>query len=497
MPKGKKRAFIDKKKAVTFHLVHRSQRDPLITDETAPQHVLVESKNRENHEERTKRKEEERKFGIFYDDDYDYLQHLRERDQGDAVHWEYIPPANLKGQEQPLDDLEPGTTFQHSHDAKPESKLQLPSSLFASEFEEDEGMLRKAAPHLGPRPDLDPDIVAALDDDFDYANEANRLDDNFIQLAMGGEGVDGDDFDEDYEDEEYSDVDSNFDGEEGSADELRDNVGPLRGSRFPHFDDEETKSRFTEYSMSSSVIRRNEQLELLDDRFEKFFEKYDEPEIGALDCEEIEGHVDMTDELMEQCLVEFKRSDTDLEYDKKWDEQRVRKLMAEESDEELVELEVDDDTPDKKWDCQSVLSTYSSAYNHPKLIDEPRRAKSKLVINPKTGMPMNVFNGENDQLTLKSLAKLNADTMNSGDDKEAGPKSLCAQSVLSTLSVLSLRPKDETPEEKRQRKKLLKEYRLERRVERKSNTQAFKDEKKRQTQVDLNNRNNIQGNRIL
>lgn len=41
-PKTKRR-FIDKKNAVTFHLVHRSQHDPLITDETAPQHVLVES----------------------------------------------------------------------------------------------------------------------------------------------------------------------------------------------------------------------------------------------------------------------------------------------------------------------------------------------------------------------------------------------------------------------------------------------------------------------
>lgn len=35
------------------------------------------------------------------------------------------------------------------------------------------------------------------------------------------------------------------------------------------FMQEETRSRFTEYSMSSSVIRRNEQLTLLDDRFEK------------------------------------------------------------------------------------------------------------------------------------------------------------------------------------------------------------------------------------
>lgn len=38
-PKAKK--FIDRKKAVTFNLVHRSQKDPLAADETAPQRVLV------------------------------------------------------------------------------------------------------------------------------------------------------------------------------------------------------------------------------------------------------------------------------------------------------------------------------------------------------------------------------------------------------------------------------------------------------------------------
>ena len=40
------------------------------------------------------------------------------------------------------------------------------------------------------------------------------------------------------------------------------------------FMDEETKSRFTNYSMSSSVIRRNEGLTLLDDRFEKVSEVF-------------------------------------------------------------------------------------------------------------------------------------------------------------------------------------------------------------------------------
>lgn len=85
--------------------------------------------------------------------------------------------------------------------------MKLPSSVFASEFEEEEGLLRKAAPHSGPRPDLNPDIVAALDDDFNFDDPENALEDNFMELAMGcvGEGGDGN---------VYSDVDSNFDDDD-------------------------------------------------------------------------------------------------------------------------------------------------------------------------------------------------------------------------------------------------------------------------------------------
>lgn len=62
---------------------------------------------------------------------------------------------------------------------------------------------------------------------------------------------------------------------------------------------------------------------------------------------------------------------------------------------------------------------------------------------------------------------------------------------------ISFRPKDETPEEKKERKRLLREYRRERRLEKKANKDAFKEEKKRQEKILLNNRNNVQGNRIL
>uniref|UniRef100_A0A672KCN5 Protein LTV1 homolog n=1 Tax=Sinocyclocheilus grahami TaxID=75366 RepID=A0A672KCN5_SINGR len=125
------------------------------------------------------------------------------------------------------------------------ASIKLPSSVFASEFEEEVGLLNKAAPVSGPRLDMDPDIVAALDEDFDFDNPENMLEDDFI----------------------------------------------IKANDFM-FADCETKSRFTEYSLTSSVLRRNEQLTLLDDRFEKFYEQFDDDEIGALDNAELEGYIE-------------------------------------------------------------------------------------------------------------------------------------------------------------------------------------------------------------
>lgn len=79
------------------------------------------------------------------------------------------------------------------------------------------------------------------------------------------------------DDHEWEDMDD----EEGSGDDcssagLRSDGGdrsapgsPQEAFRNHLFWEEETKSRFTEYSMTSSVMRRNEQLTLHDERFEK------------------------------------------------------------------------------------------------------------------------------------------------------------------------------------------------------------------------------------
>uniref|UniRef100_V9IDX4 Protein LTV1 homolog n=1 Tax=Apis cerana TaxID=7461 RepID=V9IDX4_APICE len=126
MPKGKTKKFIDKKNSVTFHLVHRSQRDPLIADETAPQRVLVpigdtQSAKFEKKKDDSKRKEEQRKYGIYFDDDYDYLQHLKDVNTLTAE-WERVDSTTSK--------------INESHNAP---KINLPSSVFASNVEEKVG----------------------------------------------------------------------------------------------------------------------------------------------------------------------------------------------------------------------------------------------------------------------------------------------------------------------------------------------------------------------
>ena len=56
-----------------------------------------------------------------------------------------------------------------------------------------------------------------------------------------------------------------------------DILGDLRSEADPYLGnfDEDKKSRFTEYSITSSVMRRNAQLSLLDDRFEQVVVKTD------------------------------------------------------------------------------------------------------------------------------------------------------------------------------------------------------------------------------
>uniref|UniRef100_A0AAQ5XRE4 Protein LTV1 homolog n=1 Tax=Amphiprion ocellaris TaxID=80972 RepID=A0AAQ5XRE4_AMPOC len=478
MPHRKKKSFIEKKKAVTFHLVHRSQRDPLAADEKAPQHVLLPASKVQVEAE--KRREEQRQFGVFFDDDYDYLQHLKEA-SGQS---ELVAAGASYPDRQPLrlrDEEEEDEEERDTDKDMPAATIHLPSSVFASEFEEEVGLLNKAAPISGPRLDMDPDIVAALDEDFDYEDPDNILEDDFIMKANrsgGAVDTEGASDDDDDDDDEWEDTDEegDFDSEGGfSGDEDMD--GDRLGREFL-FMDEETKSRFTEYSLTSSVMRRNEQLTLLDDRFEKFYEQFDDDEIGALDNAELEGFIEPDSARLEEVIKDYfkQKAKESLRPEDLGPKELPAVKEEEEEDEEGEEEEMETvviEAPEEKWDCETIISTYSNIYNRPKVIQEPPKPKP-IRVSSKTGIPLDV-------LPARGLTAKQEERMTRINDSD--------------LPRVSTQPrnKEESKEERKARKQAVKEERKERRAEKKANKMAFKEEKVRQEKQMLNLRTNVQG----
>uniref|UniRef100_A0A8C7P3G7 Protein LTV1 homolog n=1 Tax=Oncorhynchus mykiss TaxID=8022 RepID=A0A8C7P3G7_ONCMY len=446
MPNKRKKAFIDKKKAVTFHLVHRSQRDPLAADEKAPQHVLLPAQKVEVE----KRQEEQREFGVFFDDDYNYLQHLRETAR--PVEWASSSKSQRGKRTHDLQDGDDDDEDEEEEEEKvtPTVSFNLPSSVFASEFEEEVGMLNKAAPISGPRLDMDPDIVAALDEDFDFDDPDNMLDDDFILKANDVNGTVGvGDDDEEWEDTEEEESDS--EGDVASGDE--DGEGRPREFMFM---DEETKTRFTEYSMTSSVMRRNEQLTLLDDRFEKFFEQFDEDEIGALDNAELEGHIEPDSARLEEVIKDyFKQKELDYQRPDALGPKELPVVREEEEDEDEEEQEME--TIVLTW-CISVFSNQAKP----------------IRVSTRTGIPLDVLPGRG--LTAKQAERM--ERINDSDLPRVATQH---------------RPREESKEERKARKRAIKEERKERRTEKKANKEAFKQEKVYQEKQMLNLRSNVQG----
>lgn len=91
-------------------------------------------------------------------------------------------------------------------------------------------------------------------------------------------------------------------------DEDDDNVDMQ--SNYSHNDDEKqtSKTKYTNYSMTSSVIRRNDGLIDIDQHFDKVFDEYDDHEIGALDTHHInEQGASIEDDLVKQTVEQFEQ----------------------------------------------------------------------------------------------------------------------------------------------------------------------------------------------
>jgi len=94
----------------------------------------------------------------------------------------------------------------------------------------------------------------------------------------------------------------------------------------------------------------------------------------------------------------------------------------------------DDEKNDEKWDCETVLTTYSNIYNHPKLITQI--PTNKIRLSKKTGLPL----ADKNKIPNKEEIV--------EEDNDTNQQSMIFQ-----------RKKDETSEERRARKHAIKEIR--------------------------------------
>jgi len=151
--------------------------------------------------------------------------------------------------------------------------------------------------------------------------------------------------------------------------------------------------------------------------------------------------------------------------------QSLREIGYEVNDQIQDEKDVGDDFEDfvqergDRWDCETILSTYSNLENHPRLI-RAREIKPvpKIILDPKTGLPSTAVDPNSRISTRRSV-----------------PPVLAEENIKPQVTIT--RPRNESKEEKQLRKQAVKLERQTRRTEKKATQHQFSSERKRQLQI--------------
>lgn len=307
------KGFIDKSKAVTYQLVHRPHKEKMI-DQDASEMVLKEI---------TKTEKVKESSGIYFEDEYDYMQHLKTMGTD--------PSAVFITAKEPI--------LQQDVGFDPNMDPELYEALYALE---DEAYLT---------------LENEDDDYFDSLNSKVGKDSRYLEKTTktGYEQemslYKGDDLQDSDDSEEY---DLKYDSK-------------------------------TNFSMSSSAMFRNSNLTLLDSRFEKVLETYleeeeEEEEVGLKDSERLNEIFDeflestetigrsqrvipKRDRLANTLRDNFQNLDLkDNDYDSESSVESIKEKIKEE------------------WDCESILSTFSNIYNRPTILKHG--SKTKISLKP-------------------------------------------------------------------------------------------------------------------
>ena len=337
----KKKPWIDKRTSSSYKLVYRGQDDPLSKEPGAPQMVLAPLAGDHDSDESDPPEDQfeaQNKLGIHFTDEYDYMQHMK-------------PSSCSLLKTVPL-------TKETS------ISLDLPPEVFPSKS------LLPPLPPFDPFSEtefIDEDIQAALEGEVDCLDPSSQLEDDFVlQANQVPEG-------------------EMFCGEYGAPPgQWRDLLGdyspweqPASGEVGKHYDTDR-QSKLTDCSMTSSSVPRNEGMQLLDAQFERLIEEYDDGVSGQganemVAVDEVGGK---GDKLLEQVVRQFKQTRVDSEQGYSLSGKRVAASCGDESSSESdidtrLDAMLSPAREREQWDCESILSTYSNLYNHPKEIPLP------------------------------------------------------------------------------------------------------------------------------
>ncbi|TBU50052.1 Low temperature viability protein-domain-containing protein [Dichomitus squalens] len=453
-------------------------------------------------------------YGIYFDDtNYDYMQHLKpvglQEDGVDSIWVE--APSRSTGKAKAKDpitllDLPAGTLA---------SKAELPRN-----YEAQQDIPSSIA---GFQPDMDPhlrQVLNALEDDAFV--DGDLEDDFFGELVADGERDVHEDVYFEYHEEGLPDREEDARAQTGTMDAGEEDES--WEARFARFKQEQKSASREEspsdldayseggdtigalpqasviggkkrrskgasdasgYSMSSSSMWRNEHLTVLDERFDQIQREYEssdeeEEETSLDDLDEApdliasrEDFESMMDEFLEKYEVIAGKMRPTLPGTATDKLDTVRKAFggakirdADDSDSEaddiLMPLEVDEKKD--RWDCETILTTYSSLENHPRLIRaRGERLVPKIRLDPKTGLPS----------IVEASKQPHPPTDTSAMDEEQDPRP-----VRATIT----RSKTETADQKKARKHAVKAERQARRLDKKATKEKFSKEVKQQAQ---------------
>jgi len=352
----------------------------------------------------------------------------------------------------------------------------------------------------------------ALEDDFfgELVKEGERGDNEEFEYEFEEDGLIEDTAGDVAEDESFEARFAKFKKEQKSAPPPSDSDSDLGGNseggdtigRLPKLPVIGGKRRrkgtsdASGYSMSSSSMFRTEALVTLDERFDQVMEKeYAEEEDNGdddLSGDDSDSAPDlittredfeaMMDDFLDNYELLGRKMKPVLPGDSGVDKlNTLRRALGQDdrvrigitgdedgSDEEKILMPFEEEDKKDRWDCETILTTYSNLENHPRLIRaRDNKPVPKITLDPRTGLPVVL-----DQANVKPPKGRRPPVHSISEEEDEEDN----QPVRETVT----RPRDESKEDKKARKQAVKAERQARRVDKKATKEQFSTEVKHQ-----------------